>query len=222
MTNLTFAELTALMSVNGLVINDRYFITDKNWTIIAISTSTYRIVVPIVTELTLSELNSLIAASELNEGLQYKVSDRGWLLLATGANTLSDIADKDFIISSGEELPAGVLPRKIYVDSGIRTDDISGEGEPISASVFSTEKYSPKTIFYYPQGALISITEAAGNVDGNEIVNFPTGLAGNSGIIPISLSTGLIPISTGVSISGTGNAAPGIRILCEFVRCIEP
>lgn len=97
MTNLTFAELTALMGVNGLTVNDRYFITDKNWTIIATTTGTYRIVVPIVTVLTYAELLVLIDNNALNQGLQYQLSDKNNIvLLATGANTYSYLKDAAF------------------------------------------------------------------------------------------------------------------------------
>lgn len=126
MTNLTFAELTALMAVNGLVINDRYFVTDKNWTIIAISTSTYRIVVPIVTEVTKAELDALVAADELNQGLQYIVADLNWLLVATSNNTLLSIAP--LVITNAVQKPNYIDSENIIWDSEIITADISATG----------------------------------------------------------------------------------------------
>lgn len=121
MTNLTFAELTALMAVNGLVINDRYFITDKNWTIIAITTNAYRVVVPIVTEVTLAQLDALVAANGLNEGLQYKVTDKNWLLIATGEALLK--AFSGTIITANELLPAYIDTDIVIIDTGVITDN---------------------------------------------------------------------------------------------------
>ena len=109
MTELTFAELTALIAVNGLVINDRYLITDKNWTIIAITTSSYRIIVPIMTEVTKAQLDALVAANGLNEGLQYKVTDKSWLLIAISNSLLMPI-NNILNIENGDILP-------IYIDS---------------------------------------------------------------------------------------------------------
>jgi len=124
MTNLTFAELTALMAVNGLVINDRYFITDKDWTIIAISTSTYRVVVPIVTEVTKAQLDALVADNGLNEGLQYLVTDKNWLLIAISNNQLTPISNVLEILNS-DIYPAYIITETLKIDSGIIDTDIS-------------------------------------------------------------------------------------------------
>lgn len=137
MTELTFAELTALIAANGLTVNDRYLITDKNWTIIAISTNAYRIVVPIVTEVTLSQLNALIAANGLNEGLQYHCVDTNidWLLLATGSNTLI-AATGTLKLYNGSVLPTAISADIILIDTGVIDTDISmSTGNPIAVSL---------------------------------------------------------------------------------------
>lgn len=124
MTELTFAELTALIAANGLIVNDRYLITDKNWTIIAIATNAYRIVVPIVTEVTKAQLDALVAADGLNEGLQYKVTDMDWLLIATSNNTLTPLmgfikinSGNETIRGGGRLLPIEWVPDYILVDN---------------------------------------------------------------------------------------------------------
>lgn len=144
MTNLTFAELTALIAVNGLTVNDRYYITDKNWTIIAITTNSYRIVVPIVTEVTKAQLDALVSTNALNQGLQYRIVDTNidWLLIATSANTLK-AATGSLTIQNGISFPAYIVSDFLFVDTGI----INEMNQP--ASTFDIEAplgYVPNTI----------------------------------------------------------------------------
>lgn len=157
MTNLTFAELTALMAVNGLVINDRYFITDKNWTIIAISTSTYRIVVPIVTEVTKAELDALVAADGLNEGLQYKVTDKNWLVIAKGVDTYSFSGSVPYfkivaLLNSTPTFSALILENECgTITFGRQVDPNPGEYilDFTDFSITLEKVYSPPTIINY-------------------------------------------------------------------------
>lgn len=179
MTNLTFAELTALIAVNGLTVNDRYYITDKNWTIIAITTNSYRIVVPIVTEVTKAELDALVAANGLNEGLQYHVidDDVDWLLLANSNNTLISIKGY-LLIPLSYSFPEYIDCSIILIDSGLFSS--SGRqydsGEPFN--IESIPDFYLYGVYYKDQTGGVSGTALTITNDSETILiqNFQTAI----------------------------------------------
>ena len=217
MTNLTFAELTALIAANGLTINDRYFITDKNWTIIAIATNAYRVVVPIVTEVTKAQLDALVAANGLNEGLQYKVTDKGWLLVAITDSTLSPISGILYINNEDIDI-SFIICDKIFINTGVIDTDIS---------------IDPLTIYGkdgYESGVVKLMSYSTGNIseislyDEAEEIAIVNGITLNSFVTKYitgqtnGTNTESIPHTGNMHLYATDAGIGGIKVIVELNR----
>lgn len=204
MTELTFAELTALIGVNGLTVNDRYLITDKGWTIIAIATNAYRVVVPIVTEVTLSELEALVDNSALNEGLQYKVTDKGWLLTAISSELLTPT--KGSIIFSGNYvIPSYIELMVFFVDSGIITRNLVSQPYTIQHLGYIATKIEIDNLGG-EYGALV--------ING---LNVRDEIMGPLSFLNITTDASLYNGSN-ADVSIVNNASPGVRIMTKFEK----
>lgn len=73
--------------------------------------------------LTSTALADLITAEGIVIGQVYNVTDKGWILTGTGVATLGG----SITLMNGEELPAGVEPEMLWIDTGEIGSDVEGE-----------------------------------------------------------------------------------------------
>lgn len=177
--------------------------------------------VPIVTEVTKAQLDALVAANELNEGLQYKVTDINidWLLIANSVNTLKAATGTLYLIN-GIILPDYITTDILIIDTDSIIQDIEDPGLTI---------YVPQDYIFYKfiasvigvgieqilfmvngvgfhkvipaDGVGLYVSINSYNTDGNDHVLFTTS-----------------KISGPYLIKGTGNTAPGFRVLLYFYK----
>lgn len=153
-------------------------------------------------EITSADLDLLIATNSIEVSTQYFVPEKEWLLIGISTNKVKPISGKLHLFN-GEQLPTGIEPDVLIIDSGIVDRNISVEGiEVIAPENYLLKSYVVDKFF----------ADASNH-----------SIAGMSSIVPLT-GIGLFHVNMDASykkvspyeLIGSANTTPGIRVFFEF------